>query len=62
MEISEIKKRTTQLEQSLLKTIRDYEAETDVSVSDIDLTRITLAEQIGQESTLYRARVNIKLW
>lgn len=63
MEISEIKERTAQLEQSLLKIIQDYETETEISVSGIDLTRITLAGQIGQKGPpLYRVRVSANLW
>ena len=60
MEIKDIKKKSEELERVIWKLIYDFERETDTSVMDISISRISNID--SRRSSFYQVRADIKLW
>ncbi len=59
MDIQAVKDNTTELQKKLLDTIVDYEEKTKVSITSIDLERVTF---IGGTSVLAKVTVKVELF
>jgi hypothetical protein len=60
MEIKDIKEKAKELEGNIWKLIYDFERETETSVTDINVVRISRAD--SRESAFYQINADVKLW